>query len=221
MTTKCIAPKLIALGMVSALALTACTGPGPDPANGQTRMANGAVIGGMIGAFLGGTRKDEPFKNAVVAGVIGTAVGAAIGATLDQQAADLRASIGNSNVSVTNTGEYLIVNMPQDVLFATGSAALRPDLTADLRAVGANLIDYPASRIEVIGHTDNEGSAGLNQDLSQRRAAAVANVLVGNGVPAGRISTLGRGEDAPIASNLTAQGRAQNRRVEIIIRPTR
>jgi len=106
------------------------------------------------------------------------------------------------------------------VLFATGSAALRPDLTSDLRAVARNLMDYPASRIEVIGHTDNVGNAALNQDLSQRRAASVANVLVNNGVPAGRVATMGRGEDAPVASNLSDAGRAQNRRVEIIIRPT-
>lgn len=211
---------IIALSLISALALGACAGPGPEPANGQSRAMNGALIGGLAGAFLGGTRKEGGLKNAVVAGAFGAAVGGAIGATLDQQAADLRNSIGNSNISVTNMGSYLVVNMPQDVLFATGSANLRPDLTSDLGAVASNLINYPASRIEVIGHTDNEGSAALNQDLSQRRAASVANVLVGSGVPAGRIATLGRGEDAPVASNLSPQGRAQNRRVEIIIRPT-
>lgn len=210
---------LIALGLVSSIALTACS-PGPEPANGNSRMANGALIGGMLGTFLGATREEDQFKNAVVAGAIGAAVGGVIGATLDKQAEDLRNSIGNSNISVTNMGDYLLVNMPQDVLFATGSAALRPDLTADLQAVARNLISYPASRIEVIGHTDNVGSAALNQDLSQRRAGSVASVLVGNGVPAARIATFGRGEDAPIASNLSDQGRAQNRRVEIIIRPT-
>lgn len=211
--------SIVALTLASAVGLTACT-PGPAPSNGQTRMANGAVMGGMIGAFLGATSKEDRLKNTVIAGAFGSAIGAAIGATLDKQAADLRQSIGNSNISVTNAGDRLIVNMPQDVLFATGSADLRADLTADLRAVAANLIDYPASRIEVIGHTDNVGSAALNQDLSQRRAASVANVLVNNGVPAGRVATMGRGEDAPIASNLSDAGRAQNRRVEIIIRPT-
>jgi len=211
---------IIALSLTSALVLTGCMAPGPDPANGNSRAANGALIGAAAGAFLGSTRQDDRLKSAVIGGAVGAALGGIIGGTLDQQAADLRNSIGNSNVSVTNMGNYLVVNMPQDVLFATGSAALRPDLTADLRAVANNLINYPASRIEVIGHTDNVGSAALNQDLSQRRAASVANVLVMNGVPAGRIATLGRGEDAPVASNLNEQGRAQNRRVEIIIRPT-
>jgi len=214
------AQSILALGLISSLALTACGGPGPEPANGQSRAANGAIVGGMIGAFFGGTRKEDQLKNAVVAGAIGAAVGGAIGATLDKQAADLRNTIGNANVSVTNMGDHLVVNMPQDVLFATGSAALRPDLTADLRAVAQNLLSYPNSRIEVIGHTDNVGSAALNQDLSNRRAGSVASVLIGNGVPAARIATIGRGEDAPIASNLSEAGRAQNRRVEIIIRPT-
>jgi outer membrane protein OmpA-like peptidoglycan-associated protein len=121
---------------------------------------------------------------------------------------------------VTNTGEYLIVNMPQDLLFATDSASVRPDLTADLRTVAASLLKYPNSRIEVIGHTDNTGSAAYNQDLSQRRAVSVAGVLRESGVPSGRLAAYGRGEDQPVASNLTPEGRAQNRRVEIIIRPT-
>lgn len=210
----------ILFSMTALLMLTACD-PGPAPANGQTRMANGAVLGGLAGAFLGATRKDDNrLKNAVVGAAFGAALGGAVGATLDQQANDLRSTIGNSNISVTNMGNYLVVNMPQDVLFATGSAALRPDLTSDLRAVAANLISYPNSRIEVIGHTDNVGDAALNQDLSQRRASSVATVLATNGVPPSRVAIMGRGEDAPIASNLTDAGRAQNRRVEIIIRPT-
>ena len=211
----------ILVTLAASLMLTACGDPGPAPANGQSRMANGAMLGGLAGAFLGATRKDDNrLANAALGAAFGAAIGGAVGATLDQQAADLRGSIGNSNISVTNMGDYLIVNMPQDVLFATGSAALRPDLTSDLRAVAANLISYPNSLIQVIGHTDNVGDAALNQDLSQRRASSVASVLAGNGVPVSRIAITGRGEDMPIASNLTDQGRAQNRRVEIIIRPT-
>ena len=99
------------------------------------------------------------------------------------------------------------------------SAALRPDLTNDLYAVAANLQKYPASTIQVVGHTDNTGTAGYNQDLSQRRAGSVAGVLISAGVPGSRIVAVGRGEDQPVASNLTPQGRAQNRRVEIVIRP--
>jgi len=111
--------------------------------------------------------------------------------------------------------------MPQDLLFAIDSAAVRPDLRADLNTVAASLLRYPNSRIEVVGHTDNTGTAAYNQDLSQRRAVAVASILRESGVPGSRIVAYGRGFDQPVASNQTAAGRAQNRRVEIIIRPNR
>ena len=210
------------LATASLLALSACVDPAayPDDPNGRTK--SGAVIGGLVGAVAGAAvaGDGDELKGALIGGALGAGTGALIGADLDRQAAELRGSL-NSNISVTNTGEYLIVNMPQDLLFAVDSSSLRPDLTSDIRTVAASLLRYPNSRIEVIGHTDNTGSAAYNQDLSQRRAVSVAEVLRGSGVPSGRIAAFGRGEDAPIASNLTPQGRAQNRRVEIIIRPTR
>jgi outer membrane protein OmpA-like peptidoglycan-associated protein len=212
----------ILISTIVLMGLTACVDPNAYPDNPNARATNGAVMGGILGAVAGASQKgDDKLAKAVIGGALGAAVGGAIGATLDQQAADLRGSLGNQNISVTNNGEYLVVNMPQDLLFATGSAALRPDLTRDLRAIAANLIRYPNSQIEVVGHTDNTASAALNQDLSQRRAVSVANVLRDSGVPNGRISAYGRGEDQPIASNLSEAGRAQNRRVEIFIRPTR
>ncbi len=211
----------ILLSAVAALGLTACVDPNYAPEDPNARTRNGAVIGGMIGAVAGASSKgDDKLAKAVIGGAIGAAIGGAIGQSLDQQAADLRGSIGNSNISVTNYGDYLVVNMPQDVLFATDSANLRPDLSRDIQSVANNLLKYPNSRIEVIGHTDNSGTAAYNQDLSQRRAVAVAQVLRNSGVPSNRISSYGRGEDQPIASNLSPAGRAQNRRVEIIIRPT-
>lgn len=209
----------ITLATASMLALTACVDPNAYPENPRARAQNGALIGGLAGAMLGAQSDDDQMAKAVVGGVIGAAVGGAIGQQLDRQAAELRAI--NSNFSVTNMGDYLVVNMPQDVLFAVDSASLRPDLISDLRSVASNLLRYPRSRIEVIGHTDNTGSAAYNQDLSQRRAVSVAEVLRASGVPGNRVAAYGRGEDMPIASNSTEYGRAQNRRVEIIIRPTR
>ena len=200
--------------------LTACVDPNAYPNDPNARQRNGAVIGGLVGAVTGAAVSDgdDKLKGALIGGALGAGTGALIGADLDRQAAELRGSL-SSNISVTNTGDYLIVNMPQDLLFATDSASVRPDLRSDLNAVASSLLKYPNSRIEVIGHTDNTASQAYNQDLSQRRASAVANVLISSGVPAGRIAAYGRGEDQPIASNLSASGRAQNRRVEIIIRP--
>lgn len=210
----------LTLGAIAVLGLTACVDPNAYPDDPNARARQGAILGGVTGAVLGGTSGgDDRLAKAAVGGIVGAALGGAIGSSLDQQAADLRGSL-SSNISVTNTGEYLIVNMPQDLLFATDSASLRPDLTRDIKTVASSLLKYPNSQIQVIGHTDNTGSAAYNQDLSQRRAVSVANILRESGVPNGRLTAFGRGEDSPISSNLTPEGRAQNRRVEIIIRPT-
>lgn len=210
------------LAAAATLGLTACVDPNAYPNDPNARQRSGAIIGGLTGAVVGAavSSDDDRLKGAIIGGALGAGGGAIIGADLDRQAAELRGSL-NSNISVTNTGEYLIVNMPQDLLFAVDSASVRPDLTSDLRTVASSLLKYPNSRIEVIGHTDNTGSAAYNQDLSQRRAVSVASVLRESGVPGARVAAYGRGEDQPIASNLTPEGRAQNRRVEIIIRPTK
>jgi outer membrane protein OmpA-like peptidoglycan-associated protein len=210
------------LAAAGSLFLTACVDPNAYPDDPNARTRSGAVIGGLLGAAAGvATAGDgDELKGALVGGALGAGTGALIGADLDRQAAELRGSL-SSNISVTNTGEYLIVNMPQDLLFATDSDAVRSDLRRDLQTVASSLLKYPNSRIEVIGHTDNTGAAAYNQDLSQRRAVSVVGVLRESGVPGGRLAAYGRGEDQPIASNLTPEGRAQNRRVEIIIRPIR
>ncbi|MEY4305704.1 MAG: hypothetical protein RIT52_1879 [Pseudomonadota bacterium] len=210
------------LATLGALSLSACVDPNAYPNDPNARTKNGAVLGGLLGAAAGiaVSGDGDELKGALLGGAVGAATGAAIGSDLDRQAAELRDSL-SSNISVTNMGDYLVVNMPQDLLFATDSANLSGNLVGDLRAVANSLMKYPNSNIEVIGHTDNVGGAAYNQDLSQRRAVAVAEVLRNSGVPSGRIATYGRGEDAPVASNQTDYGRAQNRRVEIIIRPTR
>ena len=181
----------------------------------------GTIMGGLIGAIAGMemSSKGDRKKGAIVGAIVGAAAGNAIGQTLDEQAADLRRDLNNNQVNVTNTGAELIVTMPQDILFALDSAAVRSDLRRDLGVVAGNLQAYPNSTISIEGHTDNTGTANYNRILSQRRANAVADILVNNGVPPARLYAVGRGEDEPVASNLSATGRAQNRRVEIVIRP--
>ncbi|VDC28651.1 OmpA family protein [Pseudogemmobacter humi] len=207
------------LASAGAIALSGCVDPNAYPDNPNARQQQGAVLGGLVGAAAGASSGgDNRLAKAAVGGVIGAIAGGAIGATLDQQAAELRAQM-SPGVGVTNHGDYLVVNMPQDLLFATDSATLSGSLTRDLNAVAQSLLKYPNSTIQVVGHTDSTGDAAYNMDLSQRRASAVASVLRNNGVPSGRISAVGRGEDQPVATNLTPEGRAKNRRVEIFIRP--
>ena len=207
------------LAATAALALTACQTPLPGQGTGNTQ--TGAVVGAGLGALLGaatGSTSEQRLENAALGALIGGGVGAAVGNDLDRQEAELRQSLG-ANVGIVNNGNQLIVTMPQDILFAVDSAALTGSLQADLAAVAGSLNRYPNTRVNVIGHTDNTGEAAYNQTLSQQRAQAVASVLVGAGVSPGRINAIGRGEDQPVASNLTPAGRQQNRRVEIIITP--
>jgi outer membrane protein OmpA-like peptidoglycan-associated protein len=212
--------RIISLSLISAMGLAACEPAYLQDPN-QNRTRDGAVIGGMLGAFLGATADDDNRgRNAVLGAAAGALVGGAIGHSLDQQAADLRASMANESIVIDNRGDHLMVTMPDGILFDTDSAAIRAGLQADLRAMARNLQQYPASTVDVIGHTDNTGSADYNQDLSARRASAVAGVLLEQGVDPARVRSFGRGENEPVATNLTPEGRQQNRRVEIIIRPT-
>lgn len=214
----------IALSLASLLGLAACEDSATRIQDPNYRAQNGAIAGAVLGGIIGasnrpGSTSAARNRSALVGAALGAAVGGAIGATLDQQAADLRNRLGNPNVTVTNMGGYLLVNLPDDVTFATDSATVRSDLAAEIRSIAANLVSYPNSTIQVIGHTDNTGTAAYNFDLSQRRAVAVRDILLGAGVPSNRLSAAGAGEDRPVATNLTAAGRAQNRRVEIIITP--
>ena len=181
----------------------------------------GTVMGGLIGAIAGMEMSSDGDRNkgAIIGAIVGAGAGNMIGRNLDRQATDLRQDLNTDQVGITNTGSELIVTMPQDILFALDSASVRSGLRRDLRVVANNLRVYPNSTIKILGHTDNTGSASYNEALSQRRADAVVNILIDNGVQPVRLQALGRGEDDPIENNLTAEGRAQNRRVEIIIRP--
>ena len=208
------------LATAGLMAVTACTTTDyqTDP-NQQAKQ--GALIGALGGAVAGriiGGNNDDRVKNTVAGAAAGAAIGGLIGNQLDKQEAELRQTMGN-NVGIVNTGDRLIVTLPQDILFATDSTAVRPDLQSDLRALANNIQSYPNTTIQVIGHTDNVGEASYNQGLSTRRAQAVSGILISNGVSSGRIQSYGRGEDQPVASNLTAEGRQQNRRVEIVILP--
>lgn len=206
------------LGLCGFGVLAGCVDPYQTDPNANTKGAaiTGAVLGGIAGAKLGSN--DDRLARGVLGAAAGAALGGMIGKSMDAQAAELRQQM-SANSTVVNTGNSLVVTMPQDILFATDSATLRPDLQGDIRAVAANLVRYPNSRVQVVGHTDNTGSAAYNQDLSERRAQSVAYVLMSGGVAGNRVSVYGRGEDQPIASNLTAAGQAQNRRVEITIIP--
>ena len=211
--------KPLVLAGASVMVLTACDPAYQGPEYERTRQ--GAAIGAALGTLAGAAGEDETddrIRKAAAGAAIGAAIGGGLGNLLDRQARELRGSLDNQ-IDVVNTGSELIVRMPQDILFEVDSTYVQPVLRDDLRVLAANLQRYPDSRVQVIGHTDNTGSAAYNQDLSERRALAVTSILRDNGVSPARLQAIGRGEEQPIASNLTPEGRAQNRRVDIVIRP--
>ncbi len=206
--------------VLSLAALSACTDPGYVTGDESQRdeyrnTKGGAILGGILGAGVG----KAAGGNVVAGAAIGAGVGALIGNDLDKQAQELRDDVNNDGVTIENTGEKLIVTLPQDLVFDSDSYVVRPDLANDLGAVSDSLKKYPDSVVQVIGHTDSSGSAEHNQTLSERRANAVADKLMDGGVAFERIETLGKGEDQPVASNLNEEGKAKNRRVEIVILP--
>lgn len=210
----------LAVALSGVMVLTACddmTDPSNPNRNAQSQAAVGAGIGALAGILIGDDAQERR-NGALVGAALGAGIGGVRGAALDRQEAELRAQMG-SNAQIVNTGSQLIVTLPQDILFATGDASLTGALRQDLSALAGSINRFPDTTVNVIGHADNTGGAAFNQDLSARRAQAVSSVLVGSGVAPNRIRSIGRGFDAPIASNATSEGRRQNRRVEITITP--
>ncbi|MFT3974695.1 MAG: OmpA family protein [Amaricoccus sp.] len=200
--------------LTSAAALAACTNPDGTHNHRQT----GKVIGTAAGATIGAATTTG--IGTVAGATLGNIVGSAAGALLDRQQKELNAALADTGATVVNTGTTLVVTLPESVTFDTGSSRLHQDYVDEIAFIARSLREYPNSIVTVVGHTDNVGSTKYNQALSERRAAAVAEVLTQNNVPATRIHVVGMGYHQPVASNDTPGGRAQNRRVEIIITPT-
>lgn len=201
--------------LVAVLAFSACTYNNGMP----NQPATGALVGGVTGAALGKAVGGDD-RSAIIGGVAGAVIGGAIGESIARQERELNQQLAGSGALVTNTGSQLRVILPESVTFPTGSAAVDPGFRPALREIARSLVAHPSSTIRVVGHTDNVGSAEYNRTLSKERALAVARILIGYGVPASRITYSGRGFAEPITSNNSVEGRAMNRRVEIIITPT-
>lgn len=213
------------VGLIGAFALAACTTT--DPYTGQQVRNNtgtGALAGALGGAALGyltnTNKSSEGRKNALIGAGVGALAGAAAGNYMDRQQAELRQQLAGTGVDVTRQGDNIILNMPGDVTFAVDQSDIQPRFYPVLDDVARTLNAYPQTLVDVIGHADSTGAAAYNQALSERRAGSVANYLVSRGrVMPDRLYVAGRGINEPRATNATPEGRAQNRRVEIILRP--
>ncbi len=170
----------------------------------------GAVVGGVVGNATGSTA-----RGAIIGAAVGGAAGAVIGHQMDQQAKEIKQNVPGAVVQ--RVGEGLEVTFDSGLLFDYDSDVLRPAAKENLASLASSLDKYPDTNILVVGHTDSVGTDAYNMGLSERRAAAAVNYLVSQGVDRARIRPAGRGETEPVAPNSTAEGRQQNRRVEVAI----
>jgi outer membrane protein OmpA-like peptidoglycan-associated protein len=172
----------------------------------------GAAAGAVLGAVLGEGEADEILAGAA----IGAGIGAGVGSYMDAQEEKLARIPGTS---VEKVGDNMLqVRFDSDVLFDVDSSLLAADARRTLGEVAVVLNDFPKTAVVVQGFTDSSGSEEHNLDLSQRRAEAVRSYLADRGVDPGRMTALGYGEDHPVASNDTPEGRRMNRRVNVLIK---
>ncbi|EOI3486371.1 OmpA family lipoprotein [Cronobacter malonaticus] len=208
--------------MVSgALALSGCT---TNPYTGEREAGKsgiGAGIGSLVGAGVGAlsSSKKDRGKGALIGAAAGAALGGGVGYYMDVQEAKLRQKMQGTGVSVTRSGDNIILNMPNNVTFDSSQANLKPAGANTLTGVAMVLKEYPKTAVNVVGYTDSTGGQALNMKLSQQRTESVASALITQGVAANRIRTSGMGPANPVASNSTEEGKAQNRRVEITLSP--
>jgi outer membrane protein OmpA-like peptidoglycan-associated protein len=211
----------VALGLV--MTLSACTVLDPytreeEPAKAQRQAVIGAAVGGAVGLITGDDAVERK-KRALIGAGLGAIAGASVGTYMDRQEAKLRAELERTGVSVTRDGDNITLNMPGNITFATNSADLNAGFFDVLNSVGLVVNEFDQTVIEVAGHTDSTGSDEYNQQLSQRRASAVATYLGTRSVRSDRIIPVGSGETHPVASNDTDSGRQANRRVELTLVP--
>ena len=207
------------LAAVSLLTVSACV---TDPNTGERKVsrtvlggAGGAVAGGLLGGLIGGK------TGRIIGAAAGGIGGGVIGYKMDQQIKELEEQTAGTGVDVSETdgGEAILVNLPDGVTFSTGSYTISPGFRDLLDRVAGSLRQYPNRLIDVYGHTDTTGSATTNQRLSEQRAQAVANYLISQGVSSSRVRWMGFGETRLKVSTGDNVNEPLNRRVEIKIVP--
>ena len=207
--------KKLIMSVAALSLLAACA---TDPYTGQSKVSNtawgtgiGAAVGAGIGALVGGE------KGALIGAGVGAVGGAATGGYMDIQASKLRQELVGTGVQVQEMNGQVRLIMPSNITFATDSAVFQTSFNRVLDSVAKVLKEYDQTLVQVVGYTDNTGALAYNNQLSLKRAQAVATYLQNRGVSASRLSVMGMGPNNPIASNSTAVGREQNRRVEITL----
>ena len=204
--------RSLAVALAVAALLSTMTGCALNKA--QKGAIIGAGAGGAAGAVVGHAT-GSTVRGAIIGAAVGGVAGAVIGHRMDRQAQELAYEIPGATVQ--RVGEGITVTFPEGTLFPFDSDQLMPAARENMRRFAASLAAYPDTRTMIVGHTDSQGTSVYNADLSERRAQATAEFLAVEGIARARMSTAGRGEAEPIATNGTDAGRQLNRRVEVAI----
>jgi outer membrane protein OmpA-like peptidoglycan-associated protein len=211
-----------ACAALCALLLAACT-THADGTQSANKTAIGATVGAVAGGVLGNRLdKDNRVRGTVIGAAAGTAAGAGVGYLMDRQEAELREQLASERtdhaIELERVRDDLLkLTMANEISFDFGSAAIKPAFKPTMYKLAEVLRKYDRNEITIIGHTDSSGAESYNQQLSERRAAAVREELTSLGVPAYRLRAIGRGELEPRADNGNEAGRQLNRRVEILV----
>jgi len=216
--------KALGLIMGAALIVAGCTTTDAYTGEQKTsKTTKGAALGALGGALIGvltnTSSGKQAARNALIGAGIGALAGGSVGFYMDQQEKKLRARLAGTGVGVTRNGDSIILNMPGNITFATDSADVNANFYRVLDDVALVLNEFEKTYVNIDGHTDSTGSESYNMNLSQERAASVAQYLQSRNVMGQRLIVNGYGESRPIADNSTPEGRQQNRRVEIQISP--
>jgi len=204
------APTSIALVLGLTLLIGGCASLSNTEKGAIIGAGAGAAGGAAVGKAAGGTA-----EGAILGAVIGGTAGAIIGQRMDKKAEELDEELENAEVE--RVGEGIKVTFDSGILFDFDSSALRDEAQRNLREFSESMEDFEDTNILIVGHTDARGSESYNQDLSERRAQSATDYLTRQGITSNRITSVGKGESEPVASNETADGRQQNRRVEVAI----
>lgn len=181
-----------------------------------SKTVKGGAIGGAAGGILGGVigkKSGNTAAGVIIGSAIGGSAGAVIGDYMDKQAEEIVEQVPGAEVE--RVGEGISITFDSGILFGFDSYALTAASKTNLLEMANILNKYQETEVEIDGHTDSKGAENYNQNLSEQRAAAVADYLASKGVSRTRFTVKGYGEDSPVADNTTEEGRAKNRRVEV------
>lgn len=223
LTTTGKARTGVMLTAALAVFISGCTTTNPYTREEQTSKASkGAAVGaavGVIAGLLSGDDSRDRRKRALIGAGVGAIAGGSVGYYMDVQEVKLRQQLEGTGVSVSRDGDEIILNMPGYITFDVDQATVKPEFVEVLSSVSLVLAEYDQTLLEVVGHTDSSGSDDYNQLLSERRADAVANHLMRQGLEPLRVETAGYGERFPVADNGSEAGKRMNRRVELTVVP--